>query len=104
MERLREEEHEAGCCCQFNPTSDVIEQNVLASECCPIHNYNPLECLCSPPCTMLAKPTQVMTDKEKADIYDRIVNIIAASREEDDDSEYDEFDPATVLEKIENIL
>ena len=44
MERLREEEHHPDCCCQFNPTSYKIEENVLASECCPVHNYNPIDC------------------------------------------------------------
>lgn len=45
-----------------------------------------------------------MTDKQKADIYDKIVNIIQQAKDEDEESEYDEFDPSTILEKIERIL
>lgn len=42
--------HHPECCCQYNPSSAIAEQTVLASECCPIHNYYPSECFANPKC------------------------------------------------------
>lgn len=44
-----------------------------------------------------------MTDKEKADVYDQIVNIINQAREDDENDEV-QWDSSEILEKIENSL
>lgn len=44
-----------------------------------------------------------MTDQEKANIYDRIVNIINDARQDELDDLRD-FDTSNVLEQIENVL
>jgi hypothetical protein len=36
------------CCCQFNPSED--QEVVLASNCCPVHNINPIPCQVEPKC------------------------------------------------------
>lgn len=46
----RELTHHPECCCQYNPSSAIAEQTVLASECCPIHNFYPQECFANPKC------------------------------------------------------
>ncbi len=49
---MREERlfHEPQCCCQFNPSTDKIQDNVLGSNCCPVHNLKPDECYAETKC------------------------------------------------------
>lgn len=42
--------HELGCCCQYNPSSDNHEEIVLGSNCCSVHNTNPISCQAVPCC------------------------------------------------------
>lgn len=36
--------HEPECCCQFNPSTENYQRLVLASNCCSVHNTNPMPC------------------------------------------------------------
>lgn len=50
MNRKHEELHEPECCCQYNPSTPELQENVLASECCPVHKRNPKQCLADEEC------------------------------------------------------
>jgi DNA (cytosine-5)-methyltransferase 1 len=54
-------DHHPDCCCEFNPSSEELQNTVLASECCPVHNYNPVECLCETPCGKQQKQGEFLT-------------------------------------------
>ncbi len=38
-------DHDENCCCQFNPLHHVSIGGRGSSECCPVHNNSPSECL-----------------------------------------------------------
>ena len=47
-------DHHPQCCCEFNPSTDELQEVVLSSECCHVHNYYPVECKCETPCLLQA--------------------------------------------------
>lgn len=42
--------HHPDCCCEYNPETPEPQQVVISSNCCPVHNTNPVPCLADPVC------------------------------------------------------
>lgn len=59
INRILNNLHEPNCCCEFNPSTDKLQDNVLGSDCCPVHNLNPIECQSEPKCKHCLNNKQV---------------------------------------------